>query len=175
MKERLFTCLKCGTQGIDKTPSGTKLFCKKYCRKEYHRKQQVVKNASAKVLPDLEGELWMPVDGFQGLYNVSNLGRVRQDQQYAYYSANNYPGRIVKQHSTKKGYKRVYISSLPEKKFRAYAVHRLVAKAFIPNPLGKPEVNHKNFDKQDNRVVNLEWCSGKENRLHYENSLTNSK
>ncbi len=54
----------------------------------------------------------------------------------------------------------------PDNKMVKRSIHRLVASAFIPNPEGKPEINHKNAIKHDNRVVNLEWVTGTENYLH---------
>ena len=88
-------------------------------------------------------ERWIAIEGYKGLYEVSNLGRVKS-------LISN--GLILKQSKDKDGY---YIVSLKRKSFR---VHRLVAIAFIPNPNNLAQVNHKDEDKTNNCVDNLEWC-----------------
>lgn len=87
-------------------------------------------------------------------YEVSNTGIVR----------NKVTGHILSPQEDKKGYLRVRLS-LHDKKATA-KVHRLVAMAFIPNPEGKPQVNHKDTDKHNNRVGNLEWATNSENQIH---------
>ena len=73
---------------------------------------------------------------------------------------NKHTGKVLKPQPNDKGYGRVCIG----KKF--YFVHRLVAELYVPNPEGKPQVNHINGDKTDNRSDNLEWVTNKENRSH---------
>ena len=97
-------------------------------------------------------EEWRPVAGYEGLYEVSNMGRVR----------NRF--KLMKQYINPGGYFFLKLSKNSEVKTGLIA--RLVAKSFIPNPAGKPEVNHKNGLKTDNNAVNLEWCTGEENRNH---------
>ena len=104
-------------------------------------------------------EIWIDIKNFEGIYQVSNLGRVRslarwikcKDGKTIYRK-----GRILKPQPAS-GYRQVILSVNGEKKW--FSVHRLVAETFIPNPDNLPEVNHKNEDKYDNRVENLEWCS----------------
>lgn len=75
--------------------------------------------------------------------------------------------QVMKPYVNHKGYFKVGLFDENGKKYKK-RVNRLVAETFIPNPLGLPEVNHKNLDKQDNRVANLEWVTGKQNREHYQ-------
>ena len=98
-------------------------------------------------------EIWRPTE-FDG-YEVSNLGRVKSykyDKQY---------GRIMKPYADTKGYLQIDIQLDGRKREQRYhlAVHRLVAKAFIPNPNNLPQVNHKDENKTNNSVDNLEWCT----------------
>jgi hypothetical protein len=97
-----------------------------------------------------EEEEWKEIEGYEGLYKVSNHGRV---------------WTIKRNHEKKpvivKGYFMVSLSKDNKKKL--LAVHRLVAKAFIPNPRNKREVNHLDEDKQNNHVENLRWVTPKEN------------
>lgn len=103
----------------------------------------------------MNAEIWKQIDGFPN-YFVSSEGRVK-----------NADGRIIKPYVNHKGYFKLelYRNGIGYKK----RVHRLVAQAFIPNVKNLPEVNHRNLDKQDNRVDNLEWVTDEENRQHYLN------
>jgi len=76
----------------------------------------------------------------------------------------NCSGRVMKQEVSHKGY--LTFSAQINKKRRRFFVHRLIASAFIPNPLNLEQINHKNKDKTDNRIENLEWCNQSENTLH---------
>ena len=98
-------------------------------------------------------ELWKDIDGFVGKYQISNMGRVR--------SLHWNKEIILKGGISKFGYRRVVLTNNNYRKY--YAIHRLVALAFIPNPENKPEVNHKDENKLNNRVDNLEWVTCKEN------------
>lgn len=111
-------------------------------------------------------EEWRPVVGFEGLYEVSNLGRVKSVQRIAYgsYRKRVVPERIMALHYARGGYLRTSLHKDGE--MRTFAIHRLVAEAFIPNPENLPQVNHKNEVKDDNRASNLEWCSLDYN-VHY--------
>lgn len=98
-------------------------------------------------------EEWRPVVGYEGLYEVSNTGQV----------INIKTGHILKQHKDKDGY---WVLSLKRDKYKSYFAHRLVAQAFIPNPDNLPMVNHKDEDKSNCMVDNLEWCDAKYNSTY---------
>lgn len=114
-------------------------------------------------------EIWKWVDGYQGFYKVSNLGRVKSVDRYVYceVSLNKLQhlfGKVLKSKIDKKGYAIVYLSK--EGKQKAKKIHRLVAQAFIPNPLNLPQVNHIDGNKTNNNVSNLEWCDNSYNQKH---------
>ena len=122
----------------------------------------------------MDREIWKDVIGYEGLYQVSNLGRVKSLDRYVFNSRWNI--KIHKQvmflrpHKNNKGYK--LLSLTKNNKSKSFQVHRLVALAFIPNPFNKEQVNHINGIKDDNRVENLEWNTAHENMKHaYKNNL----
>ena len=93
-------------------------------------------------------EIYRDIEGYSGLYQVSNLGNVRSLIR----------NRVLKPAKTRCGYLNVILCN-GEKKTH-HLIHRLVAAAFIPNPTNLPQVNHKDECKTNNMVDNLEWCSG---------------
>lgn len=105
-------------------------------------------------------EIWRDIEGYEGLYQVSSWGRVRIVFCNDLY-------KILNPETTKKGYLRVDLYNGPSRKH--FKVHRLVAKAFIPNPKNKPQVNHKDGNKKNNSVTNLEWVTDAENKKHRKN------
>jgi len=96
-------------------------------------------------------EIWKNIDGYEN-YEASSFGRIR----------NKNTGRILKA-SSKGGY---YSVGLSNKKTKSFSVHILVAKAFIPNPENKSQVNHKDKNGLNNKINNLEWNTNKENSIH---------
>lgn len=113
---------------------------------------------------DYPSEVWKDIVGFEGIYLISNLGRVKSLARHIIYN----DGRKHVQHATilhprqiHNGYKRVCLNK--NGKPKDYLVHRLVAAAFIPNPYKYDFVNHKDENKTNNYVQNLEWCTKKYN------------
>ena len=90
-------------------------------------------------------EIWKDVEGFEGLYKVSSFGRIksiRKNKFLSPYSVGNY----------------LAVKLYDNYRIKVYLVHRLVALHFIPNPTNLPEINHKDEDKHNNYLYNLEWC-----------------
>ena len=114
-------------------------------------------------------EIWKEVKGFQGLYEVSNLGRIKQLERMRTGKRSNSKMKecIKKVCHHAHGYSTVTL--MTNKRF---LVHRLVAIAFIPNPNNYAEVNHIDWNKKNNSVENLEWCTRKYNLIHaYQNPI----
>ena len=98
-------------------------------------------------------EEWKDVRGYEGIYQVSDIGRVR----------NKNTNRFLKL-STHRGY--IYAGLYKDRKHGFKSVHRLVGLAFLETPNDGDQINHKNGIKKDNRVENLEWCTAQENIIH---------
>ena len=109
-----------------------------------------------------EFELWKDVKGFEGLYQVSTWGNVKSIKKNI----------ILKPTKNTKGY--FFVDLHKNGKRKLFLIHRLVAEAFILNPLNLPEVNHKDEVKTNNRRWNLEWCSSEYNK-HYGTAIERMK
>lgn len=108
-------------------------------------------------------EIWKDIDGYPN-YQVSNLGRVRSLDRIITTKkgmVRNLKGKIMTPNPDLNNYQHLLLSKEGEQS--GFLVHRLVAQAFLPNPDNKPEINHINTIRTDNRVENLEWCTRKEN------------
>lgn len=103
-------------------------------------------------------EIWKEILGYEGLYEVSNLGKVR----------NMKTGRILKPRKNTRGY--LYLNLYKKGTRKTAKVHRLVSQAFLPNLTNLPQVNHKDENKTNNCVDNLEWCTAQ-----YNSTYSNSK
>ena len=101
-------------------------------------------------------EVWKDILGYEGHYQVSDKGRVKSLKQGK--------EKILKPERTHNGYLRVGL--LKNRNRKMFMVHRLVGQAFLPNPNSLPQINHKDEDKTNNRVENLEWCDQKYNNIY---------
>ena len=108
-------------------------------------------------------EIWKDIKGYEGLYQVSNLGQIKRisRKKFGRGAKGNTVERILKQEVCNSGYLRVtlYYSGTAKR----YLVHRIVGTAFAPNPDNFPEINHKDENKVNNTAENLEWCTSKYN------------
>lgn len=102
----------------------------------------------------MKKQIWKDIEDCDGLYEISNQGAIRAKKELHFLRLCNF-----------RGYAMAYIIGSNGLK-KQILIHRLVAKAFIPNPENKPEVNHINGVRNDNRVENLEWATSMENMKH---------
>lgn len=117
----------------------------------------------------VENEIWKDIEGYEGLYQISNYGRIKSLEKYIKSGIKNSKKvkrkeKILKIQENRYGYNYVNLSKNSEHKYKT--IHRLVAQAFIPNPQNKPQVNHIDGDKTNNCISNLEWCTSSENEIH---------
>lgn len=125
-------------------------------------------------LNDLSNERWKYIKGYETSYQVSNYGRVKSLEKISIINGRVYPTKIMRCHINTKKYLDVEICR--NGKSHRYRIHRLVAQAFIPNPENKPQVNHIDGNKWNNKVYNLEWCNNSENQQHaFKNGLNTRK
>lgn len=124
------------------------------------------------------GKNWRDIKGYEGYYQVSNLGAARSvtrkvwrsDSKWGHGYLTQLSGRRLSCVQKDNGYFVVTLSL--HGKHRTHYIHRLIADAFLENPNSLPEVNHKDGNKSNNHIGNLEWCSHKENAVHaWENGL----
>lgn len=104
-------------------------------------------------------EIWKDIEGYEGHYQISNLGRIKSLKRLGN-DGRRLPEKILKTGNSH-GYRSIVLRK--DGKSCIYSVHRLVGKAFIPNPENKPCINHKDENRANNNVENLEWCTYKYN------------
>ena len=105
-------------------------------------------------------EVWKDYKDYEGLYQASNLGRMRSLDRWVKSKSGSVrlcKGKILKLCTDKRGYLHVVLSK--NNKVKAYLVHRIIAETFLPNTDNLPQVNHKDENKLNNVVSNLEWCT----------------
>jgi len=120
----------------------------------------------------LPNEEFADIKDYEGLYQISNYGRVKTLERY-YFLGNNkikVKEKILKSSNNNYGYANVTLSK--KNKQKEICTHTLVAKHFIPNPENKPTINHKDGNKKNNKISNLEWATYSEQEYHaYQNKL----
>ena len=116
-------------------------------------------------------EIWKDIPGYEGLYQVSDLGRIKRLPKLVKNEGLRNKSKtfiskelIIKPFNISKGYKGVILTKNGKRTNKK--LHRLVAEVFIENPFNKPQVNHIDCDKTNNKVTNLEWVTGSENIIH---------
>lgn len=125
---------------------------------------------------NLSNEIWLPVVGYEGLYCVSNIGRIKSIERMSKHRHGCLyvvEERIRKPCHKKDGY--LSVDLYKDGNGKVFLVHRLVAMAFIDNPHNKSFVNHLNKNKHDNSVPNLEWATIRENESHKNLGVCTSK
>lgn len=127
----------------------------------------------------MNNEIWRDIKGYEGIYQVSNLGNIKSlERKVPHVNHGKMKTMLVKEKIMKfsitKGYYTVKLCK--DNKYSCKRVNRLVAETFIENKENKLEVNHKDGNKLNNRVDNLEWCTRSENELHaYKTGLKGKK
>lgn len=126
-------------------------------------------------------EIWKDIKGYENLYQISNIGRVKSLNKIVTCKNGKkfkVKGKILKLTNHKRGYKTIMLHK--DGKVKLWLVHRLVGLTFIPNPNNYPQINHKDENKINNCVENLEWCTNSYNahygtRIYRCNCLRNKK
>lgn len=120
----------------------------------------------------LDGEIWKDINNFENFYQISNMGRVRSLDRLSGKNNKQFYGKIIKQFVGTSGY--FFVNLKNNDKNNPKMVHCLIGIAFIPNPENKKTINHKDGNKLNNHVSNLEWMTHSENQLHaFANKLNN--
>lgn len=125
-------------------------------------------------LNDMLNEEWKDIKNYKNLYQVSNYGRVKSLEKVSHVNGRIYPIKILKCHINTKKY--LDVDLCKNGKSNRRSIHRLVAETFIPNYEDKPQINHIDCNKWNNKINNLEWCTNSENQQHaFKNNLNSRK
>lgn len=179
-------CRKCGDiknssnfYRKKKSADGLQSICKdcanKYAR-DYKRAQRNKRRKTIAVIENLPNEEWRDVIGYEGLYMVSNLGRVKRLSYVMKNVSGSYvvPEKLRSIQTNPQGYSSLVLWK--NNKHHVVTVHRLVAMAFIPNPNNYPHINHLDSDRANPKADNLEWCTRSHNmRWAYDTNNMRSK
>ena len=147
-----------------------KLFPEDYCKPFYKVMTEAkykgisfnkIIDLRKKVIETCEGlygdlEIWKDIKGYEGIYQVSNFGRIKSIVRYK---------KLMLSSENENGYLRICLTDKYKRK-KTIQIHRIVAETFIPNPENKEQVNHIDGNKKNNKVENLEWCTQSENMQH---------
>lgn len=159
------TCIKCKKEKeitdfkatFYITKNGKKTSYTKKCKKCHYSVKP------PEIIIDSEGEEWRDVVGYEGLYKISNYGRLKT---FCFHRTGSTPVQMIRILKDNKNAIYRYAGLSKDGKVISNKIHRLVAKAFLPNPENKPYVNHINGNKHDNCASNLEWTTPLENNQH---------
>lgn len=139
-------------------------------------KPPIYKRKEYEPIVNLDNEFWRSVVGYEGLYEVSNFGRIKGMEKIRTAKGGSYirNEQIIIQSIHHNGYK--VIGMTKNGKRKSFESHRIIAMSFLPNPDNKAEVNHINLDRGDNSLENLEWTSRRENLSHgFKNKICSSQ
>ena len=128
-------------------------------RKNISKSELIDIYSNGNLVEDLEGEEWKWIEGYEGRYLISTKGRIRT------YTVKG-RGKLIHPSKNKRGYLLVQLTN-NNGEIKGFLVHQLVGRTFIPNPLDLETINHKDFNKENNSIENLEWMSKSDNTKHY--------
>lgn len=163
--DKMKKCTRCkeiknGSEFYSHPNNKDKLGC--YCKvcNRIKSKEWNIKQRKIVEMVDVEGEEWKDIKGYEGVYQASNLGNIRSLNRYDE-SGHLRNGKVLKQCTSSIEY--LGVNLMKNKIRKSMLVHRIVAETFIPNPNNYKAVNHKDEDKTNNNIDNLEWCTYKYN------------
>jgi hypothetical protein len=158
-------CKKCRSE------SNKKAYLKRVPNAYFWEKKSKIKKIKTGLISSVKSEIWKDVVGYSGSYMVSNFGRVKSlsrdvpfINRWGQECIRIICEKLLNQSTSHKGYARVHLHNAV--KTKAFSVHRLVCIAFLANEYKYPSINHKDGNKLNNKIDNLEWCSHSQNQNH---------